>query len=276
MENLHTIFGRNCPEMAEGPESQRRKRGDSLENPPLIRSIKPLTKALSTGHTVIVGQTQYGKTTAALTLFLQPIFDLRKKPVHIFVDTKHDNSMLSHGVVARNLSELRFHVMMKASHIIYRPPGDDSRKEALTKMIDFLFSLKSDKPVRKGHSNRPMLVFIDEIQLYSAKQANHSGLQRLATTGLGKNIIMVALGQRIQNINSQVYSQCNNTICFFMRENRSYLESQRLEEIEKYLPWLRDNKYHFAYLIAGDDRLRFHTPLPLPSKDATLSDILGR
>jgi len=247
-----------------------------LQPQKLVTSIKPLTKAMRTGHTVIVGQTQYGKTTAALTLFLAPIFDQRRHPVHIFVDTKHDNSILPHGVVARNLSEFKFHMMMKASHIIFRPPGDDGRKKELTRLIDFLFSLKSDRPIRKGHPNRPMMLFIDEIQLYSAKQANHSGLQRLATTGLGKDIIMVALGQRIQNINSQVYSQCNNTICFFMRENKSYLESQRLEEIEAYLPWLRDNKYHFAYLIAGDDQLRFHAPLPLPRKDATLSDILGR
>lgn len=248
-----------------------------MQDPPLVKSMKPLTKALKTGHTVIVGQTQYGKTTAALTLFLQPIFDQRKKPVHIFVDTKHDNSILPFGAVARDLSELRFHIMMRASHIVYRPPGDDSRKQALTQMIDFLFSLKGDTPSRKGHQNRPMLVFIDEIQLYSAKQANHKGLQRLATTGLGKEIIMVALGQRIQNINSQVYSQCNNTIVFYMRENKSYLDSQRLEELERYLEWLKINKYHFAYLIAGDDQLRFHAPLPLPRRaSSTISDILGR
>tara|TARA_Y100001963_G_scaffold155381_1_gene246365 strand:+ start:169 stop:948 length:780 start_codon:yes stop_codon:yes gene_type:complete len=252
------------------------RRGEFLQPPSLVTSIKPLRKALKSGHTLIVGQTQYGKTTAALTLFLEPIFDLRRKPVHIFVDTKHDNSILPHGVVARDMSELRFHILMKASHIIYRPPGDDGRVEALTQLIDFLFSLKEDKPSRRGHSNRPVLLFIDEIQLYASKQSKHSGLQRIATTGLGKNIVMCALGQRIQDINQQVYSQCNNTICFFMRERKQYLESQRLEELEKYLPWLRDNKYHFAYLIAGDDRLRFHAPLPLPNKSATLSDILRR
>jgi len=258
-------------------EAAERNRGDSLQEPKLVTSVKPLTKAIKTGHTVIVGQTQYGKTTAALYLFLQPIFDQRKRPLHIFVDTKHDNSMLPFGVVARDMSEFRYYVMMKVSHIIFRPPGDDSRKEALTTMIDFLFSLKSDRPSRKGHQNRPILLFIDEIQLYSAKQANHKGLQRLATTGLGKDIIMVALGQRIQNINSQVYSQCNNTLAFFMRENKTYLDSQRLEELDAYLPWLQSHKYHFAYLIAGDDHLRFHSPLPLPKKPGqTLNDIMGR
>ena len=244
--------------------------------PKLVRSPKPLLSALKSGHTLIVGQTQYGKTTAALFLFLQTIFDRRRKPVHVFVDTKHDNAILPHGVVARNLSEFKFHICMKASHIIYRPPGDDSRTEALTHLIDFLFSLKEDKPSRRGHSNRPVLLFIDEIQLYASKQSKHSGLQRIATTGLGKDIVMVALGQRIQDINQQVYSQCNNTICFFMRERKQYLESQRLEDLERHLPWLRDNKYHFAYLIAGDDKLRFHSPLPLPSKVAGIRDILTR
>lgn len=247
------------------------------KEPKLVTSMKPLLKALKTGHTVIVGQTQYGKTTAALTLFLEPVFDQRRNPVHIFVDTKHDNSMLPFGAVARDLDEFRFLMTMRASHIIYRPPGDDTRKEDLTKLIDFMFSLKGDRPSRKGHTNRPMLIFIDEIQLYSAKQANHKGLQRLATTGLGKEIIMVALGQRIQNINSQVYSQCNNTLAFYMRENKSYLESQRLEELEAYLPWLQTHKWHFAYLIAGDDHLRFHAPLPLPKKKSdTLADIIRR
>jgi len=248
-----------------------------VQEPKLVTSMKPLIKALKTGHTVIVGQTQYGKTTAALSLFLEPVFDQRKNPVHIFVDTKHDNSILPFGAVARTLEEFRFHMTMRASHIIYRPPGDDGRKEALTNLIDFLFSLKSDTPPRRGHANRPVLLFIDEIQLYSAKQANHKGLQRLATTGLGKQIIMVALGQRIQNINSQVYSQCNNTFAFYMRERRSYLEGQGLEELEAYLPWLNTHKWHFAYLIAGDDVLRFHAPLPLPKrKSATIADILER
>ena len=223
-----------------------------------------------------MGQTQYGKTTAALTLFLQTIFDRRRKPVHIFVDTKHDSAILPFGVVARNLSEFKFHISMKASHIIYRPPGDDTRTDALTQLINFLFGLKEDKPTRRGHSNRPIVLFIDEIQLYASKQSKHQGLQRIATTGLGKDIILVALGQRFQDINQQVYSQCSNSICFFMRERKAYLESQRLEELEQYLPWLRDNKYHFAYLIAGDDQLRFHTPLDMPSKASSIADILTR
>jgi len=93
-----------------------------VQEPKLVTSMKPLIKALKTGHTVIVGQTQYGKTTAALSLFLEPVFDQRKNPVHIFVDTKHDNSILPFGAVARTLEEFRFHMTMRASHIIYRPP----------------------------------------------------------------------------------------------------------------------------------------------------------
>ena len=45
-----------------------------MQEPKLVTSMKPLLKALKTGHTVIVGQTQYGKTTAALSLFLEPVF----------------------------------------------------------------------------------------------------------------------------------------------------------------------------------------------------------
>ena len=248
--------------------------GDKLDRP-IVTSLTPIRKALSKGHTIIGGQTQYGKSTAALTMFYWPIFDERTNPLHLFIDTKHDDSIPKHGVLVRNMSELRLQISMKTKRVVYRPPGDDARVDELTKIIDYLFRLKDDNPPKKGHRNRPIIIFIDEIQLYAGNQSKHSGLQRLATTGLGKKIIMVAIGQRIQDINKQVYSQCNNTICFFMRERREYLRSQGIEELADVSDWLRENPYHFAYLFAGDDRLRIHAPLPLPGRNPVLNRILG-
>ena len=235
----------------------------------------PIRQALSKGHTVIAGQTQYGKTTAALAMFYWDIFDKRTNPLHLFIDTKHDDAIPKHGVMVKNMSELRLQISMKTKRVIYRPPGDEGRVAELTKIIDYLFRLKDDNPPKKGHRNRPIIIFIDEIQLYAGNQSKHSGLQRLATTGLGKKVIMVALGQRIQDMNKQMYSQCNNTICFFMRERREYLRTQGMEEIADVAIWLRDHPYYFAYLFAGDDQLRIHNPLPLPGQNPVLNKLLG-
>jgi hypothetical protein len=242
---------------------------------PIIQSLVPIRQALSKGHTVIAGQTQYGKTTAALAMFYWDIFDKRTNPLHLFIDTKHDDAIPKHGVMVKNMSELRLQISMKTKRVIYRPPGDEGRVAELTKIIDYLFRLKDDNPPKKGHRNRPIIIFIDEIQLYAGNQSKHSGLQRLATTGLGKKVIMVALGQRIQDMNKQMYSQCNNTICFFMRERREYLRTQGMEEIADVAIWLRDHPYYFAYLFAGDDQLRIHNPLPLPGQNPVLNKLLG-
>ncbi|MBT93205.1 MAG: hypothetical protein CMA60_00055 [Euryarchaeota archaeon] len=241
--------------------------GDSVFDAPLPvdESLNKISKAVSKGHTVLVGQTQYGKTTAAMWIFTSDFLS-GKHPCYIFVDTKHDDAVLPYGAMARSISELRAHIIFKTKHIIYRPPGDDGKKEALTEIINLLFALKSDKPKLRGHKKRKIAIFIDEIQLYAGNQGKHSGLQRLSTTGLGKQIYMFAIGQRIQDINKQVYSQCNNTIMFFMREREDYLRNQGLGAYSNIKEWLRTNKYYFAYIFAGDDVMRLHAPLPLPAK----------
>jgi len=231
---------------------------------PIDESLTKITKAVGKGHTVLVGQTQYGKTTAAMWIFTSD-FLAGKDPFYIFIDTKHDDAVLPYGAMARTIDELRAHIIFKTKRIIYRPPGDDAKKEALTEIINLLFSLKADSPTLRGHKKRKVAIFIDEIQLYAGNQGKHSGLQRLSTTGLGKDIIMFAIGQRIQDINKQVYSQCNNTIMFFMREREDYLRNQGLGAYSNIREWLRNNKYYFAYLFAGDDVMRLHTPLPLPA-----------
>ena len=241
---------------------------------PLVKSLTPIRKALSKGHTSLQVRRNMANPPQPSHVPLG-YFRRSHKPLHLFIDTKHDDSIPPHGVLVRNMSELRLQISMKTKRVVYRPPGDEGRIDELTKIIDYLFRLKDDKPPQRGHRNRPVIIFIDEIQLYAGNQAKHSGLQRLATTGLGKKILMVAIGQRIQDINKQVYSQCNNTICFFMRERREYLRSQGIEEIADVSNWLRENPYHFAYLFAGDDKLRIHAPLPLPGQNPVLNRILG-
>ena len=241
---------------------------------PIITSEEPLLRAMSKGHTIIAGQTQYGKTTAAMRLFTCGFLDNRTNPCYIFVDTKHDDAVVKYGVIVRNIKDLMGHLMLKTPRIIYRPPGVDTRSQALTEIVNLLFTLKSDKPPVAGHKNRQFALFIDEIQLYAGNQSKHKGLQRLATTGLGKKILMIALGQRIQDINKQVYSQCNNSILFFMREREDYLKNQGLGAYTKVKSWLRTNPYYFAYIFAGDDVLRLHSPLPLPGVDSSLVNLV--
>jgi hypothetical protein len=240
----------------------------------LVESIKPLLKALSKGHTVIAGQTQYGKSTAAMTMFRSKIWPIASKPCHIFVDTKHDDNLVKFGTLCRDMGEFKFHVLNGTKHIIYRPPGSTEKREVLTEMINFVFDLKGDAPRHKGHKSRPFIFFIDEVQLYSHKNANHPGLERLSTTGLGKNILMVIMGQRFQNINAQALSQCNNKIAFYMNDQKSYLVNQGIGAFYEHAEWLRQHKYHFAYLIAGDDVLRLHTPLPLPKIGISIRDLM--
>ena len=71
---------------------------------PIITSEEPLFKALSKGHTVIAGQTQYGKTTAAMRLFTCGFLDNRTNPCYIFVDTKHDDAVVKYGVIIIEVS----------------------------------------------------------------------------------------------------------------------------------------------------------------------------
>lgn len=242
---------------------------------PITDSLSKVTKACSKGHTVLVGQTQYGKTTAAMWIFTSDFLS-GKDSCYIFVDTKHDDAVLPYGEIARSINELKGHILMKTKRIIYRPPGDDARAEALTELVQTIFALKGDRPPLKGHRRRKFALFIDEIQLYAGNQGKHSGLQRLSTTGLGKEIFMFAIGQRIQDINKQVYSQCNNTIMFFMRERDDYLRNQGLGDYLKIREWLRSNKYYFAFIFAGDDVMRLHSPLPLPSKTPELDNMLRK
>ena len=102
--------------------------------------MNPIRLGIKEGHLVITGQTKYGKTTAALTLFRdETIFDNRKRPVSIFVDTKHDDSLLPHGFLAKSISDLQYHIDNKDKRIIYRPPGDAGRKQHLTDIVQLLF-----------------------------------------------------------------------------------------------------------------------------------------
>jgi len=101
---------------------------------------------------------------------------------------------------------------------------------------------------------------IDEVQLYARKQEKNEGLERLSTTGAGKSIHGVFLGQRLQDIHEQTLSQCNTTIVFYMREKAEYLRSRGLDSLVSWMPWLRDNRYFFA--LDHDSKWTVHEPVP--------------
>jgi len=104
----------------KGPAENEEKWQVRFLQLPVVQSVTPIRKAISKGHTIICGQTQYGKTTAALTMFYWDIFDSRTNPLHIFIDTKHDDAIPKHGVVVNNMSELRLQISMKTRRVIYR------------------------------------------------------------------------------------------------------------------------------------------------------------
>ena len=56
--------------------------------PTPVKTLKPLQDGIREGHVVLLGMTKYGKTTLARHLFLtDDLFDRRKNPVSIFLDT---------------------------------------------------------------------------------------------------------------------------------------------------------------------------------------------
>ena len=227
----------------------------------LQSSFRDILDGVRTGHVVISGQTRYGKSTGALFLFNSRIFDRRSYACHIFVDTKHDDDLLGHGVKCDNIVTLAYMIESRVDRIIYRPPGTRDRKNHLTDIVNCLFEYKE----RASHKNTPFLLFVDELQLYAGKMAHHEGLERLATTGAGKGILGVFLAQRLQDIHEQTLSQCNNTIVFYMRERPEYLKSRNLTALIQWMDWLKENKWHFAYQTSENNDWELHAPVPLES-----------
>jgi hypothetical protein len=225
--------------------------------------MKPILEGVRKGHLIVCGMTRYGKTTFALWLFLlDDLFDRRKNSTVIFVDTKHDDTLLAHGMLidegtlADSIGELRFHLDMKAKHIIYRPPGTYERGKHLTALINTLFEYR-EKPKHRGC---PYGVFIDEVHMYSSKSGRQEGLERLSTTGAGKDIHAVIIGQRLQDIHEQTLSQCNTRVVFFMQERPEYLRSRVMTDLISWMGWLKDHPYYFAFQTSADWHL--HVPVP--------------
>ena len=147
--------------------------------PKPVKTLKPLIEGIRNGHLVLLGMTKYGKTTLAKHLLMQSdLFDKRKNPVGIILDTKHDDSLLECGYFCDSLTELAYHIDMKAPRIVFRPPGTSARKNVLTEIIQMVFHYRS----LKSHANVPFAIFIDELQLYAGKGWKCSQLLELERT----------------------------------------------------------------------------------------------
>lgn len=225
--------------------------------PTPVKTLKPLQDGIREGHVVLLGMTKYGKTTLARHLFLtEDLFDRRKNPVSIFLDTKHDDKLLDAGYYADTLVELAYLIDNKYPRIIYRPPGTSEKKTVLTDIIKMVFHYRS----LKTHKNVPFALYIDELQLYAGKQEKHEGLEMLSTTGAGKDIHGIFMAQRMQDIHEQSLSQCDTTVCFFMREQASYLKRRGMDELVQWMQFLKQNPYFFAFERIGTWQL--HEPIP--------------
>jgi len=229
----------------------------------LIKSMEPLYDGIRGGHLVIVGQTRYGKSTAAEQFFLNDnLFDGRKMATHIFIDTKHDDALIQHGFFAKTIKDLDFYLNMKVKRVVYRPPGTSEREKHLTDIINLLFKKKEKRRYKKA----VYAVFIDEVQLYARKGSRHEGLERLSTTGAGKDIHGIVIGQRLQDIHEQTLSQCNSRMVFFMQERPDYLKSRMMSDLIDWMDWLKENPYYFAFQTLASVDWQLHTPVPLPPK----------
>ena len=102
------------------------------------------------------------------------------------------------------------------------------------------------------------------VQLYAAKGGKHEGLERLSTTGAGKDIHAIVIGQRLQDIHEQTLSQCNSRMVFFMQERPDYLRSRMMTELIDWMDWLKENPYYFAFQTLASVDWKLHTPVPLP------------
>jgi hypothetical protein len=225
--------------------------------PKPVKTLKPLIEGIRNGHLVLLGMTKYGKTTLAKHLLMQSdLFDKRKNPVGIILDTKHDDSLLECGYFCDTLTELAYHIDMKAPRIVFRPPGTSARKNVLTEIIQMVFHYRS----LKSHANVPFAIFIDELQLYAGKQEKHEGLEMLSTTGAGKDIHGIFMAQRMQDIHEQSLSQCDTMVCFFMKEQSSYLKRRGMDELIDWLRFLKLNPFFFAFETRGVWQL--HEPVP--------------
>lgn len=236
-----------------------------MNNPPsrLIKRMDALIDGIRSGHLVICGQTRYGKSTAAMWFFLNTnLFDGRKAATHIFFDTKHDDDILQHGFVARSVEDLAYYLSLKPKRIIYRPPGTTEREIHLTKVVNLLFSNKE----KSRYKGCVYALFIDEVQLYARKGSRHEGLERLSTTGAGKGIHGIVIGQRLQDIHEQTLSQCNSRMVFFMQERPEYLKSRLMTELVDWMDWLKENPYYFAFQTLASVDWQLHAPVPLPAK----------
>jgi len=151
-------------------------------------------------HAVILGYTQSGKTTTALTLLSS-----HKNYIKIFVNTKRENKVRKyfHFLIldADAMKEVYedYPRSTKYMYLIEPDVTDRSATDQIAKIFDVTLQYHQKDPTRYK-----TVIMIDEIQVYQSKFSKNESFARLWTMGLGLGIRAVAIAQRPQMINNDL------------------------------------------------------------------------
>lgn len=213
-------------------------------------------ESLKNRHSAILGMTRSGKT-----YFTGHVLEmLQEQGAHtIFVDPKHDREYARLGTICHSAIEVYSQLLKKNRAIVFRPSAvRDERNAELDKLVEMMMELQRTDGFRRIRR----VIAIDEIQLFVGKGSKSRAVEIIWTVGAGIGMMGIALTQRLQNLNEDIWSQSENKVCFKMDERPEYLKSRNLEHYPQ--EYLMDdmNKYSF-YATTGGGTWKRYKPITI-------------
>lgn len=189
-------------------------------------------------HTLIVGKTQSGKTTFILNLLKR----IKKTSTrYIFFNSQFDNRF---GVLPTCESLEQFKKLLPKYPVINIYPLYTSLEE----ISYYVFNLKLKN--RKLLQNIPFVFIVDELHSYLNPWKIGDELKNVITRGLGLNLSLVGITQRLSLINKTIYTQIFYLIIFEISPFDKTILEQFVplpENFIKYKPYLYD--FNTLYLV---------------------------
>lgn len=187
-------------------------------------------------HILISGMTRHGKTYYAKHCF--------KNGRGIFLNPRVENIPGSLRVDGTHSVKDIISAIKRGRRLNYIL---NSRLDYARKEVDLL----CDYLLAENWTS-PILVICDEIQDFSPQGDTKSGILRLARTGLGQNIQLVSICQRIADLSKIVVTQSEIKVFFRPAdEDVRYLELKGypVQEIKKRIA---DRKYYYCIYEGGE------------------------
>src|SRR5437764_2262809 len=192
--------------------------------------------AIEKDHVVVIGATQYGKTTATIKT-LENV----KGPVFFF-NTLHTAGTGAEWVEAKgsNSIEQIIYGLKNGYKINYLPDSDiGTAGKQLKAIIDQFY--------QEGRKQINCVICIDEVHLFwlfksgEGKKAN----LRLATTGLGFGLQTIWVSQRPALVDNTLYTQARKHIIFPVgKMDEAYLREAKFP-IEEIISKHKNERYRF-------------------------------